>query len=130
VDGSIHTIHLERGLTLRGVVINDATGRPLANVPIELRPTGVDMKYRGSVDGHTDSQGRFSIGGLERGPYGIRIRDTRPVGTTVRVDEQGRKSFSSPGNRNNLVDLSEVDHSEPYEIRVMTKDDPRLHPEG
>lgn len=129
VDGTLNRIVLARGVSLRGRVVNDTRGEPLARAKIQLWPIHGQQVYMGRVEGQTDDKGRFVIQGLEPAGYRIHIPDTRALGTTVRVDEEGRRWFSEPDSGSQYVDLSGIDLDEEYEIRVMTEDDPRLHPE-
>jgi len=126
LDGSLQVIEVKGGLTLKGVIIDDSTGKPLPHRSVRLHPDYRSRTaYRGKITGRTNHRGRFTINGLEAARYRVFVGDTWPAGTTVRVDENGRKWYHDTSR---LLDLTAIDLSKEYEIRVMKRDDPRLNP--
>ena len=126
LDGSLQVIEVQEGLTLKGTIIDDLTGKPLPDQLVKLGPHyGSKAAYRGDITGRTDHRGRFALKGLEAARYYVRVGDTRPAGTRVHVDENGRKWYR---NSTRLLDLSAIDLDKEHAIRVMKRDDPRLNP--
>jgi len=127
LDGSLQVIEVQEGLTLKGTIIDDLTGKPLPDQLVKVRPHyGSKATYRGEITGRSDHRGRFTLNGLEAVRYYVRVEDTWPAGTTVaRVDENGRKWYR---NSTRLLDLSAIDLGKEHVLRVMKRDDPRLNP--
>lgn len=123
VNGSLNIIVLERGLTFRGRVIDHTTGRPMSREKISIWATEGNSEYPGNFEALTDDRGRFIFEGLQPAIYRIGVRGTHPVGTRVRVDDDGRRWYTRPGNDSDKVDLREIDLSERYDVRVVRDED-------
>ena len=81
-DGRPIEIRLEKGLTLSGVVIDDATGYPVPEAEVLAFRTEArrGRTFRFCAETGTDAQGRFRFSNLEPGTYRILVAGLRQVG--------------------------------------------------
>ena len=67
------TMTIERGLQATGVLVDDASGRPIVNATIQANPSSGDARFRGEIRTRTDARGRFRFSNLEPVEYQLRI---------------------------------------------------------
>jgi protocatechuate 3,4-dioxygenase beta subunit len=72
-----HVVHLDPGVALSGVVVDDL-GQPVAGATVTAQREGPEGGTAGGAE--SDSQGRFRIGGLERGEYRLHAGSSRRAG--------------------------------------------------
>jgi len=69
-------VRLVRGASITGVVVDDASRRPLSGVGVSLRITGpAESGGQTGAWSQTDASGRFALVGLAAGPYLISATD-------------------------------------------------------
>jgi protocatechuate 3,4-dioxygenase beta subunit len=60
-----------RTASVRGRVIDGASGQPINEAQIDIRPRGSDMGFFGSRSAVTDSNGSFVVDSVSRGAYNV-----------------------------------------------------------
>lgn len=68
VTSYAQTTSKEKGVVIKGTVVNATTGNPVSDIEVSLQDT--DMSAT------TDSKGQFSIDGVEPGKYVVTIQDS------------------------------------------------------
>ena len=83
-------IRLERGKTLTGVLLDDATGKPLPHVKVSVQPVydyrSKAVGFSDPVHAKTDEQGRFVLQGLEDAKQRVRVDRYLMTGSTINRD--------------------------------------------
>lgn len=81
---------LKRGVTAKGRIIDDATGRGLAGAGFFLFPSpSKDAEFRDAVWGKTDDDGHFSFDCLEPLSYQLNISGAHPPRVPFRKNNRG-----------------------------------------
>jgi len=90
------TIRLQRGAPAAGVLIDDATGRPIPGIEVELWPQyGKHApSYGREISVTTDSRGLFRLDNLEAGAeYRVQSSDVVPSGVQITTRPDGSVSY-------------------------------------
>jgi hypothetical protein len=75
-------LKLKAGVTAKGVLLNDTTGKPIGNRRVYLAAKDPEATYRGGISATTDAQGKFSFENVEPVTYRVTIENSMPAGTT------------------------------------------------
>jgi len=111
-------IKLEPGLSARGKIIDDSTGKPVAHKRISLDPVTYGIAtYPWSIMTTADANGEFSFANLEPTQYRIRVDNSYPPGTTITKNANGSTTYHYPPNH--TEPKLEAGQEDVCEVRVM-----------
>jgi 5-hydroxyisourate hydrolase-like protein (transthyretin family) len=98
IDGQPIAIALPRGLTLKGQVLDDRTGKPLAKVKVQAHPRYDQSSVsRAEAETWTDDSGRFEFANLDDGNYWLDVDRTMAAGTIITQTATGTQ-YTHPSN--------------------------------
>lgn len=88
-------IHLRRGLSAAGVVIDAESGKPIPRALVRIFPRVGGAQFKAHIETTTNERGEFHFDGLENMTYSAHVDGAVPKGTIVTRDGNGT-SFSYP----------------------------------
>jgi hypothetical protein len=89
-------IHLRRGLSASGVIVDAESGKPIPNAVVRIIPRDFGRaQFKANIETKTDDRGKFHFEGLEDMAYSARVDGAVPKGTIVTRTGNGT-SFNYP----------------------------------
>jgi hypothetical protein len=89
-------IHLWRGLSAVGVLVDAASGKPIPNAVVRIFPRDFTRaQFKANIETKTNDRGAFHFEGLEDMAYSAHVESAVPKGTIVTRNGNGT-SFSYP----------------------------------
>ncbi len=123
-------IHLKKGLTARGLVIEARTGRPVPGAVVRLGPSEYDDGgFWGMLETRTNTKGEWSFANLEPRTYRAYVNDAVPVGTLITENADGSTSYTTPPGAAGYPDIV-AGRTAPVALRVVLPPHSKLRPVG
>ncbi len=120
------TVKLREGARVSGILLDDATGWPIANATIQVYPkVPADADFLGEVTTRTDAKGQFVFSNLQKISYRLRIDGAVHPDVEIEKLPDGRVRYHYHGDHDWEIAGSQ---SKPATLRAKLKPSTHLKP--